>query len=68
VADVPKYVFGQQSQVKVVTCVSDQAAINQRFPRSHLGLSNFLERLSELREPIYSLDYWFITKNIEEYE
>ena len=33
-----------------------------------LGLINLLERLTELRKPVYSLDYWFITKDIKGYK
>ena len=52
--------------VQVVTSVSDWLAINLSFPTTpSLGLINFLEQLTELRKPTYSLDYQFIAKNIK---
>lgn len=32
------------------------------------NLINLLEQLTELRKPVYLLDYWFITKDIEGYK
>ena len=31
-----------------------------------MGLINLLEQLTELRKPIYSLNYWFIAKDIKD--
>ena len=33
-----------------------------------LGSINFPEWLIALRKPVYSLDYWFVTKDIKGYE
>ena len=33
-----------------------------------LGLVNLLEQFTELRKHIYSLEYWFITKDIKGYK
>ena len=33
-----------------------------------LRFDNMLAKLTELRKPIYSLDYWFITKYMKGYE
>ena len=33
-----------------------------------LGSINLLEQLTELRKPVYSIDYRFITKDIKEYK
>ena len=52
-----------QSHVQVVTHASDHLAIDWRFPRpTSLGLINFLEWFTELREIFYLLDYWFMIK------
>ena len=40
-------------------------AINQRFPNP---LLNLLMKLTDLRKSIYSLDYWFITKDVKGYK
>ena len=41
----------------VVTDISDWPAINEIPTTSILGLINLLERLTELRETFYFLDY-----------
>ena len=33
-----------------------------------LGSINVQEQITELRKPVCSLDYWFITKDIKGYE
>lgn len=33
-----------------------------------MGLINMLDQLTELRKPVYSLDYWFIINDIKGYE
>ena len=54
--------FGCRSQVQAVNCASEQMAINQRFtwPLPWVWL-NLFKWLTELRKPVYSLDYLFIT-------
>ena len=59
-------------------CVCDQHTYNINFwstgysseiPMTpSLGLINLLEQLTELRKPIYSLDYRFTTEDIKGYE
>lgn len=51
------------SQVQVVTYVSDQLTIDLEIPMTPmLGLINLLECLTQLREIFYLVDYKFITK------
>ena len=51
--------FRCQSQVQVVTCASDQLAVNWRFPwPTSLGLINLLEWLTELRETFTYVISW----------
>ena len=56
-----------QLQVEIlVTCVSDHWLHFGGFHDLLLGFyyNNLLEQLTDLRKPIYSPDYWFITKHI----
>lgn len=56
-------VFRCQSQVEVVTWVSDQPAVGPTFPQpSPLGLVSLLQWLTELGKTVYLLAYWFIIK------
>ena len=54
--------FRCQSEVQAVNCASEQMAVNQRFtwPLPWVWL-NLFKWLTELRKPVYSLDYLFIT-------
>ena len=52
--------FRCQSPVQVVNCTSDHDL--------SLGLIDLLEQHTELRKPISSLDYQFISKDIKEYK
>lgn len=66
--------FRRQAQVQVVTCASDQQAINRRFPSPPPTLPpprnsiNLLKQLRELWKAVYSLDYPFITRDINGYK
>ena len=48
------------------TCTSDEPAINQKFPWLPLWVQLLCWTSSEFRKPIYSLDYQFVTMNVEE--
>lgn len=51
--------FRCPSQVQVVNCASEQMAMNQRFMTPPLGFIKLFKWLTELRKPVYSLDYLF---------
>lgn len=52
-------------QIQVVSCASDQLAINWEVPTIPTwGLINLFDWLTESRKPNYFLDYRFITKAI----
>ena len=54
--------FRHQLKVKVVTCTSDQLAVNQRFLKLPPGVQLTCKSTSEVRETFYLLDYHFIIK------
>ena len=52
---------------QVITCTSDWLAIKSEVPMTlSLGSMKLLEQLIELKKPIYSLAYQFITKDIKD--
>lgn len=51
--------------MQVVTCGSDRFNYKSEVPATlALDSVTFLEWLIELRNPVYSLDYWFMTKDM----
>ena len=54
--------FRHQLQVQVVTCTSDQVAVNQRFPQTLLFRGRNLLEWSQNWETFHLLAHWFSLK------
>ena len=60
---LPPPYFRHQSQLQVVTHTSGRLSVWSRVPVTpSLSLINLQKQLTELREILYLLDYWFILK------